>query len=412
MGKNILIMFVTMVIVTIFVTISASAACPTLYNIQEIQFNPVLLDGEVDLWGGSILVDDCGALTNVTISWYANASLIQQGSYTNVGNNSGLVDVLEADLYHQEDTVTIEMLATSSNGDTFQQNGSVTECVNGFDDDGDGDIDFIQLEEGIDPDSSCVATYDDTEDVSEGIACTATGGGSVIFLQQTPDTSGEEVFVGPEGDEITRNDYLDALKDLTTTEIPCNNIDDNNNGLIDENCQERNFTITTDTGADRFVLYVPPGGIRDDRGVKITNFGRDSLDISLSCEGPRACEYITFEKRRTKVIPSPDLPEEVDIIIDVPITEMKDNIYRMKLIATDAQSGQRSNILLELHINNRLAALSVFDNALGQPLCRNVGVNNTRPVCTNYYQLIMLGLLLTTLVIMVVLLIRRRRKNA
>lgn len=382
----------------LFLLLALIPSASALFDVGEINFFPVILNNTVDMYASSTIIHE-GIPVNVTFTWLVNDTLTRTVVYTNVDNASTQVDLLASTTFGPADAIVLNVSAF--NGTVLlTRTDTVKDCNDGIDNDGDGDIDYIAIDDTTDSDSSCVALYDDTEDIVEGLACTTTGGGSTPIYHQQVTPAGFTTFIGPEGDTFNRNDYLDAIQDITTDEIPCNNRDDNGNGLIDENCLENNITMTTQAGAKRFVLYVPPGTIREDRKVRITNLGRDLVPVTLHCTGQTACDYITFAQERINVRPSPDLFEEIGFTIDVPISAQRGEEYLLQFIATDEQSGQQTNVLLELHIDNRLAVLENLDDIFGKPLCRNA-LNGRIPICTNGYQLGIASALILALVFLI-----------
>lgn len=357
------------------------------FSLEDIYLSPLTLETESSIATSTRFLDDSGAIANITVRWYEDSTLVRTAIQFGATNNTAIVDIIDAEEFDHTKTIIVNI---SAQGISFtSKTAQVAECYDGIDNDGDSLTDYPD-------DAECASEYDDAESPSQ--SCTVSGSGSYTPPQSSP--------IIDETEYTTYENTVEAFKDIFSTEICSNNRDDNGNGLIDESCQGKNLTITTDTGAKRFVLYVPPGSIKEDRAVKVLNLGRDAVPVTMGCEG-QGCSYISYKKPTFNALPSPDLPEDIPFAIKIPLKEQEGATYVLSLTATDQLSGQKDNVLLELHLSDRPSILEALDSYFGVPYCTNISKGRAKPLCVNLYDLLIKPL---AVLIGILLLLRLRQR--
>lgn len=318
---------------------------------------------------------------SVIIEWYVNDSLVKNTT-RQVNANVSITDNISTNFSQIGANISVFVRASTYYQQTSRKNASITivipQCQDGIDNDFDGLIDYPT-------DTHCTSLLDNDEDQPETVSAevaecvpTSAGGGSYTPISYDPV---ETIFDLSAPQQSLIEDIFDTLK----SEVCGNEIDDDNNGFIDEDC-ERSIEVTTENFQKRYHFVMNPGETRK-ATLLIKNLETTAADTSLACSGSPLCSKVTF-------IPSSftnaqGKEQKAELTITLPMTETVGNNYVFKAVGRDLTHSSSDNVLISVSVSSSGGLVRRFSEVFTKPFyCTSVASNNAKNFCLDPLTLI------------------------
>lgn len=327
----------------------------------------------------SIFRQDFGQNATIREEWFINGSLQINRSFGVSPNSSFLVNA--STTFSEPGTNLTVFLRAESYESSIKRNASITivipQCQDGIDNDFDGFIDYPT-------DPHCTSLLDNDEDQpetvsSEQVECVATSaGGSYTPISYDPI---ESIFNLEAPQQSLIEDIFDTLK----PEDCGNEIDDNNDGFIDEDCK-RSIEVTTENFQKRYHFVLSPGEIRETI-LLVKNLESSVADTSVSCTGSPLCSKVKLQP--DGFTNAPNKEQKVQLSINIPMTETVGNKYVFKVVGRDITHKSSDNVLVSVTISSSGGLVRRFSEVFTKPFyCTSVATDKGKNFCLDPFRII------------------------
>lgn len=340
---------------------------------------------------------------SIIVEWQLNNSVYVQNTTIQVEFNSSFNVNLSTDFVQPGANITVYMRAWTPMSQSERKNRSisvaVSECSDFIDNDLDGDIDYPD-------DEGCSAPLDDSEDTDNPISTVEisgftscgqpSGGGSTIIMFQGLNFAyNSQGFIATEEIIFGTNDTLiDDLLDRQKEEICGNEIDDNEDGFIDETCTKL-IEVTTENNQKSYNLFITPGETRM-REVLVKNVGPEIAKVQMTCTGSTLCNSVAL-KPRDLTLPLNE-QEAVSMSIFMPEDTPLGERFAMKIVGKDNNQNAIDNILVSITVSDQGERFRQLSEFLTRPVyCTNVATEGARNFCIPLWLAGIAGMLLGVL---------------